>query len=80
MLNCREVTRLVSESQERKLSMVEKMSLNLHLMVCDGCKNFSLQVPFLRHAMKAYSERLDDVINETAVADTPDTDRKDAPG
>lgn len=64
MLNCREVTRLVSESQERRLSVVEKMSLNLHLMMCDGCKNFSLQVPFLRRAMKAYSERLDEVIED----------------
>ncbi|PKO68766.1 MAG: hypothetical protein CVU22_07640 [Betaproteobacteria bacterium HGW-Betaproteobacteria-16] len=64
MLNCREVTRLVSESQERRLSVVEKMSLNLHLMMCDGCKNFSLQVPFLRRAMKAYSERLEEMIED----------------
>lgn len=64
MLNCREVTRLVSESQERRLSVVERMSLNLHLMMCDGCKNFSLQVPFLPRAMKAYSERRDEVIED----------------
>ena len=44
------------------------MSLNLHLMMCDGCKNFSLQVPFLRKAMKAYAERLDDVIDDPGVA------------
>lgn len=77
MLNCREVTRLVSESQERKLSVVEKMSLNLHLMMCDGCKNFSLQVPFLRKAMKAYSERLDEVIDEQGSAPTPNQEGKD---
>lgn len=77
MLNCREVTRLVSESQERKLSVVEKMSLNLHLMMCDGCKNFSLQVPFLRKAMKAYSERLDEVIDEQGPAPTPNQEGKD---
>lgn len=77
MLNCREVTRMVSESQERKLSVVEKMSLNLHLMMCDGCKNFSLQVPFLRKAMKAYSERLDEVIDEQGSAPTPNQEGKD---
>lgn len=77
MLNCREVTRLVSESQERKLSVVEKMSLNLHLMMCDGCKNFSLQVPFLRKAMKAYSERLDEVIDEPGTVTTPNKEGKD---
>jgi heterodisulfide reductase subunit B len=77
VLNCREVTRLVSESQERKLSVVEKMSLNLHLMMCDGCKNFSLQVPFLRKAMKAYSERLDEVIDEPGAAPPPNQKGKD---
>lgn len=78
MLNCHEVTRLVSESQERKLSVVEKMSLNLHQMMCDGCKNFSLQVPFLRKAMKAYSERLDEVIDEQGTAPTPNKKDKDS--
>lgn len=77
MLNCREVTRLVSESQERKLSVVEKMSLNLHLMMCDGCKNFSLQVPFLRKAMKAYSERLDEVLDDPGTVTTLDKEGKD---
>ena len=77
MLNCREVTRLVSESQERKLSVVEKMSLNLHLMMCDGCKNFSLQVPFLRKAMKAYSERLDEVLDDPGPVTTLDKEGKD---
>lgn len=77
MLNCREVTRLVSESQERKLSVVEKMSLNLHLMMCDGCKNFSLQVPFLRKAMKAYSERLDEVIDDPDAVTAQNKESKD---
>lgn len=66
MLNCREVTRLVSESQERKLSVAERLSLNLHLMMCDGCKNFSRQVPFLRRAMRAYAERVDEVVDGAA--------------
>jgi heterodisulfide reductase subunit B len=77
MLNCREVTRLVSEMQERRLSVVEKMSLNLHMMMCDGCKNFSLQVPFLRKAMKAYSERLDEVIDEQGGTITLNKEGKD---
>lgn len=64
MLTCREVTRMVSESQERNLSVTERLSLNLHLMMCEGCKNFGLQVPFLRKAMRAYAGRVDDVIEE----------------
>ncbi len=60
MMNCRQATKLISESQERSLSLPEKMSLKVHVMMCSGCKNFSLQVPFLRQAMKAYANREDD--------------------
>ncbi|WP_366520624.1 zf-HC2 domain-containing protein [Rhodoferax sp.] len=53
MMNCQQATKLISESQERSLSLPEKMSLKVHVMMCSGCKNFSLQVPFLSKAMKA---------------------------
>lgn len=54
-MNCQQATRLISESQERSLSLPERMSLKLHVMMCSGCKNFSLQVPFLSKAMRAYA-------------------------
>ena len=56
MLNCKEATRLISESQERELSLLEKMPLKFHVMMCSGCKNFSEQVPFLSQAMRAFAK------------------------
>lgn len=56
MLNCQSATRLVSEAQERRLSVPEKMGLNVHLMMCSGCRNFSHQIPFLRQAMRAFAQ------------------------
>ncbi len=64
MMNCKQVTRLISESQERPLSLTEKISLKAHVMICVGCKNFSLQVPFLSKAMKAYANRENDEGNK----------------
>lgn len=64
MMNCKQATRLISESQERSLSLVEKMSLKVHLVICTGCKNFSLQVPFLSKAMKAYARREEDAADK----------------
>ncbi|MDD5336490.1 MAG: zf-HC2 domain-containing protein [Rhodoferax sp.] len=55
MLNCRQASRLISEAQERPLSLPEKISLKMHVLMCSGCKNFSLQVPFLSEAMRAYA-------------------------
>ncbi|NCP40769.1 MAG: zf-HC2 domain-containing protein [Rhodoferax sp.] len=59
-MNCQQATQLISESQDRSLTGVEKISLKFHTMMCSGCKNFSLQVPFLSQAMKAYAKGLDE--------------------
>lgn len=56
MLNCRQVTKLVSESQERNLTFMEKAPLKFHLLLCSGCANFSRQVPFLSQAMRAFAK------------------------
>lgn len=61
MMNCRQATRLISESRDRPLSLPERMTLKMHVMMCTGCKNFSLQIPFLSQAMKAYAKGLDEV-------------------
>ncbi|MEX2352657.1 MAG: zf-HC2 domain-containing protein [Gammaproteobacteria bacterium] len=60
MLNCHEVTRLVSESQERPLSFMERLSLKIHVMMCKACHNFSEQVPFIRQTMRAYAKGRDE--------------------
>jgi len=64
MMNCQQATKLISESQERSLSLPEKMSLKVHVMMCSGCKNFSLQVPFLSKAMKAYASWDDEEVKK----------------
>lgn len=54
MLKCREVTRLLSDAQERKLRLGERTSLYLHLMWCSGCRNFETQMKTLRHFTHTY--------------------------
>lgn len=78
MLNCREATRLMSEQQERALGAREKLELQVHLMLCKGCKNFSLQMPFLRQAMRAYSQRLDVMLDVKETASPPPLPSMDA--
>lgn len=56
MLNCKSATGLVSQAQERTLSMTEKLRLNVHLMMCAGCRNFSQQIPFLSRLMRAHAQ------------------------
>ena len=48
---CRDVTRLVLESQDRPLRLLETVSLRLHWMVCDGCRRFRSQQQLMRVAL-----------------------------
>jgi hypothetical protein len=50
-LNCREVTRLTLEGEERRLGFVERVGIRLHLMICDACPKFMRQVEFMRATM-----------------------------
>jgi hypothetical protein len=54
MLSCKEVTQLLSEAQDRKLTLPERIHLEMHLAICQGCTNFKSQMGFLREACKRY--------------------------
>jgi hypothetical protein len=42
----------MSESLERRLSVVEYLKLSLHLWVCDWCKNYLKQIKFLSRLLR----------------------------
>jgi hypothetical protein len=48
---CRDVTRLVLESQDRPLVGLESLSLRLHWLACGGCRRFRDQQRFMRQAL-----------------------------
>jgi len=52
ILSCKEAARLTSQGLDRKLSFGERVTLRVHLAICDGCTNFKDQVAFLRRAVK----------------------------
>ncbi len=52
--SCREVTRLVLESQDRDLPLADKLALQIHWRICDGCTKFKNQTELMREAMKRW--------------------------
>jgi hypothetical protein len=57
--NCREVTRLVLEGENRPLTTVERIAVRLHLCICLMCTRFTGQVRLMNKAMaqwKSYTE------------------------
>lgn len=54
MLSCKEVSRLLSQGEERRLTLFERVKLRLHLHVCAGCSRFAGQLALVRRAMQRY--------------------------
>ena len=52
LMNCKESTQLLSESEDRPLEAGERLKLKLHLLSCRGCRNFSKQLRFIRSACR----------------------------
>ena len=55
MLKCKQATMLMSESQERSLSVGERLALKVHLSMCRGCRNFDRQLPVLRGIARRFA-------------------------
>ena len=54
MLSCKEVTRLLSQGEDRHLAYGERVKLRLHLLACRACSRFSRQLAFMRVALARY--------------------------
>lgn len=52
MINCKQNTVLLSQSQDRAATLREKMAMRLHLLFCKGCRNFAKQLAFIRKAAR----------------------------
>jgi Putative zinc-finger len=51
-LDCKEVSRLISEGLDRSLPNPERARLRYHFVICQTCRTVDEQMQFLRHAMK----------------------------
>jgi hypothetical protein len=56
MLSCKEVTRRVSQGEDRQLALGERLALQLHFAICRGCRRAGEQLRFLRRAVRKLSE------------------------
>ncbi|GAA3528880.1 zf-HC2 domain-containing protein [Zobellella aerophila] len=70
MLNCHKATRLMSEAQDRPLTLNEKLALKVHTLMCSACSNFEKQLPALRRMARTFARQ------QPPAGDKPDKDRK----
>ncbi|MBD3895851.1 zf-HC2 domain-containing protein [Halomonas sp. ML-15] len=66
MMMCKGATQLMSLKQDRALTLQERMSLRLHLMMCDPCRQCDKQFALLHEA----GERMQhDILGDDAAKD-----------
>lgn len=53
MLNCKDMTKLISESLDRKISLFQRMELWMHIMMCSMCRRFRSNALALRRQIRA---------------------------
>lgn len=59
MLNCKDMTKLISDSLEGKISVRQRMELWLHIMMCGMCRRFRSNIIELRKRVRGSKALLD---------------------
>ena len=59
MLTCKEATRLVSEAQDRRLGVAERITLGFHILICHWCRDYARQIRFLTGVLRSNDSRVD---------------------
>jgi predicted anti-sigma-YlaC factor YlaD len=60
MLDCKEVSRLISAGQDQDLPAGDRARMRLHFVMCQTCRNVDEQMQFIRRAMKRLDVAGDD--------------------
>jgi predicted anti-sigma-YlaC factor YlaD len=59
-MTCKEVTRLISESLDKDLSLPQRLVIQIHFRFCGFCKRYERQLLFLRNMFRGLSKRIED--------------------
>lgn len=64
--DCKQMTKQLGESLDRKQTWREKLVMRLHLFTCEACERYLEQVSFLRTAVHAHGDSDPDALEFTA--------------
>ncbi len=65
MMNCRKVSRMVSDSMDRKLSLYQRLGIRMHLLMCRYCYRYYKQLFFLRKVIQKTTDWSEEVGTKT---------------
>jgi len=60
ILSCKKMSRLVSQAQDRSLSVRERFDKFVHLAICSACREFQKQLRLIRVALRMQSKQVEE--------------------
>ena len=63
MLTCKEVSELVSQAPQRRLSLGEWLGIRFHLMICKLCARFARQMKFIARATDTFTHHPEECLD-----------------
>ena len=70
MFKCKQASQLVSRALDKKLSMRERFTLKLHLLMCKHCSRVSQQLNTLNVAISSIGKTIEDDASITLPPET----------
>jgi len=67
MFKCSEVSRMVSESLDRRLPLVQRMGLRVHLLMCRFCARYRKQLLILRNSIRLHESSGEDTVSSVSL-------------
>lgn len=59
MITCRQASQLVSKERDVKLTLRERLSLRLHLLMCAMCRRYQQQLGFLARVAARFEQAME---------------------
>jgi hypothetical protein len=56
---CKEVTRMASDTMERKLPLRQRLDMKLHLLICTMCMRYVKQLQFMHDAIQQHAAQIE---------------------
>lgn len=69
MLSCKDITKLVSESLDRKLPWWTRVNIRMHSLLCGVCSGFRKDLLHIRDESRRHSEEFEDFDKDVQLSD-----------
>jgi hypothetical protein len=66
---CKEASRLQSQVLDRKLPVMQRIGLRIHLALCKWCRRYGKQIEFLHEAAHEHPDQLSEPLRQTLSQD-----------